>query len=594
MIKQGLLKRSLSCLLMLCCFQSATAAISQHKLAQFDYSQGQYRQALIWLDDQNDSELKAKTLLKLGLLDEASLVFANLATTPTQDQFWLKQAARHFYSAQYHLAKSDLSRISMPLSDVLKQQFHYLSARLALLNGDMSEFNEQRSRLGNSSGLSDYLTHYSILSLIEQQKLREDDLQRVLAAKPPTSPAKQALLERTLLAMGLNFIEQGADKSAITAFEKIRLQSSFIQPALLGFGWALNNTKQFAKAHQVFAILAQDNPAFHVDDSALRGYAYAKQQLGDIAGANMLLERGLTAYIQESRELAELSNRFAFDGVCLATAITDNLSENCTSATSELMDILASNRMSLAQEQLQQITELEQDYNAQLEELTMHQERLLERKQRVNKRVKQLPLAQVLSLIEQLTAQRNVFADAINTAMEKRDTHFFLSEKYLQQQQDINKLYKEMVLLKRAGLKNIDSQRRVDFMQRTLWWHSKSNFAKNSGSTNELLTLLDQEIGQLRNMHKQFVEYVATVNDIDTELTRIANIRAQVKQQQLLAQSLNDEVMKSLSKLFVEHLANRSKALQQSVINTKLSRLKIQDNSYQKQLASGVVGALHD
>ena len=596
-MKQSLLKSLWLTVLLLCCSYTVSAAISLHKLAKFNYADGQYRQALTWLDNQEDSELKAKTLVKLGLFDEASLVFEKLATTIAmreQAVFWLNQAARHFYSGEVDMAKTALLRVSAPLSKDIAPQFYYLSARLALLASDFTKFHQQQANIPANSVLNDYLAHHFILSKIKRQKLSVDDLQRHPIRKIPASSALTALSERTLLAMGLAFVEQGDNAAAISAFEQIRLQSPFIESALLGYGWALNNTQQFSKAHQVFVMIEQKNPTFYFDENALRGYAFAKQRLGHLAGANQLLESGLIAFTKEKNELIQLSQRFAFNGACLKALVVKASAANCHSATSELVELLASNSVALAKDQLSDIASLQDDYTAQLSELKVHHSRLLERKNRVNKRLEQLPLADVLSFIEQLSSQRDTLASAINTALEKRDTHFFLSEKYLKQQETIDKLYKEMVLLKRAGLINVDSQRRVDFMQRTLWWHSKSNFAKNSNSTKTLLEQLDKQITQLRGMHSEFVQYAAVVNDIDEDLSRIEALTLELKQQQQFAKQLNEQVMQSLSNQFVEHVAGRLKALEKSIINTKLSRLKIQDSSYQKQQALASRGVSND
>jgi len=570
----------------------ANATASEHRVAKFHYTQAQYRQALSWLAGLPRSELQAKTLVKLGLFEEARVIFNALPQQNAESaraDFWLNQAARHFYNAQVDQAKSDLSRLTIPLFPRLKSQYYYLKARLALLDDDLSSFYVYRETLQQGSVLRHYLEHHFIVLQIENKRLQMAHVDEYLVQSSATSSSMRALFERTWLAIGLDFVEQGDSVAAIAAFEKITLTSPFIESALLGYGWALNENEQFSKAHQVFSLLAQKDPQFYVQQRALRGFAFSKERTGDWLGANELLEQGLVAYSQEKIALAQLSQRFAVDGPCLNLAIVAQWSAQCHTPTSELLTMLANHNMVSTREQLLELASLEQDYREQLAALSMHQERLVERKQRVNKRLNVLPLAQVLSLIEQLNVQRDTLNSAMEHAIGRRNTHFFMPEKYIKQQEALDGLYREMVLLKRAGLGNRDSQRRADFIQRTIWWHSKSNYTKNKNSAEQSLASLNQQIVELGNMHQDFVNYAALVNDIDGDLGAIANLKRQLQQQQQIASQLAKDVTQRLSLQFINHLASRQHALKQAVINTKLSRLKLQDNSYQKQLTLGAV-----
>lgn len=563
-----------------------TASSFEEKLAKFHFDQGQYRQALLWLAEQEDSALKARTLVKLGLFDEASLVFEHLDKIQHQgatDRFWLNQAAREFYSAQYGLASKSLARISGQLTPLLQPQYNYLNARLALLDNDLKTFDRYRHQLTLKSALADYLSHHWLLHKIKHKTLTKSDLTQYVHLGGVPSPAMQSLAERTYVAMGLAYIDMGEQRAAIRAFEQIRLTSPFLKEALRGYGWALINTGQYARAHQMFTMLAQHNPTFYFEQDVVRGYAFAKQKLEDFAGAYQLLERGISAYALEHDNLISLQSRFRVDGSCLSAFVGANELTDCHTPTSHLMPLLASNKIAQIAEQLRTVDELSSDYHDKLVDIDMHHARLLERQTRVNQRVAQQPMEQVITLIDEVTVQRNILAALIAQAKASKDSHFFLAEKYLKQQAYLNQLYQEVVLLKRAGLKNDGSERRVEFMQRALWWHSKSNFISNSKTTENELAQLDDLLALLRTMHKNFVEYVAMVNNIDSALTHLAKLKLQYQQQQQQAKEVKTQLTSNLAQHFISHLEQRISALKQAELQTKLSRLKLLDFNYQQK-----------
>jgi len=577
------------CAFVLCLFITPLSVATQfeHDLAKFSYSDGQYRQSLLWLDQQPDSELKAKALLKLGLFDEARLIFNTLSVSDAstaQSTFWLEQAAIHFYSGQYQAAEQDLAHDLSALDGDSLAKYFYFRARFALINDDLSAFTAHRESLDNTSELQSFLAHHLIIYKINNHVLVAQDFADYHASLALYS-GSMVLADRTFLAMGHAFQAQDNIRSAILAYDNVRPNSPFIHQALLGVGWALNDNAQFDLALEKFKQLQSIAPQFSANDDAVRGIAFAMQNLGNTLGAFNQLEQGLKGYADTREALTRLTPKYGVDGECLRLAISHRLPASCQSATSDLMALVASHRLTQARLQLSDLDALAQDHSTQLGELSIHRERLLERKMRVNQRVEQLPLATILAVIEQLTVERNAIQDTIDVAIVKNDTHWFLSGKYLIQQQAVDRLYTEMVALKRAGLRNIDSQRRVNFMQRTLWWHSKSNFAKNRASVDALLASLNQQIAQLEAIYQRFDHYVAVVNDIDDDLTRISALEQEYHLQQQALPALELAITTELSAVFVAHLNRKMSLLDDAVVNTKLSRIKLLDTRYRQQLA---------
>lgn len=565
-------------------------ASTEDSVAQFHFQQAQYRQALTWLSDRPDSKLKARTLLKLGLFDEARLMFEALPlSTRVGDKspqngalFWFIQASRAFYVGDQTLAREALANIRQPLPEQYQQQANYLNARLALLAGDKELFEQYRRDIAPNSPLAVYLSHHAILAKIDDKQLNNRDLSRHLAMSVPTSEALNALYHRTLLAMAQAFILENKNDLAIAALTPIKRSPSLNSEVKVSLGWALNNTKQYQRAREVFAALFSNRSHHLLDGNAVRGYAYALAQLDSADKAVAVLQQSITAYQQELMVMSSLPSRYQQGHHCLANALSGNDQASCYSQASGLEQFLSEQSVALVRQQRSLLDGIAQDHLASLAQLAMHKERLLARQSKANQTIATFPLPTINTTLSQLKSDRNKLSSDIEQAALSRNSYFFLPQRYRKQQHEIDKLHTEVILLKRAGLGNAESELRVEFMQRTIWWHGKSKLSANIAQTKQQLAQLDHSIMQLSELYAAFSDYEQEVNEIDDELARIAKLEHEVIEQQQELLLVENQLEQQLSESLRQYLNQRHASMSRAMVDIKLALVKIQDVVYQR------------
>ena len=195
--------------------------------------------------------LRGGMLLSYGLHDEASAVFAQLiarqAAPAVRDRAWFYLARIRHQRGLGAEAEAALARINAPLPDTLEEERQLLRAQLLLQRDDYIGAATVLEPLRGSAGAGMYARFNLGVALIRSGDAeRGNALLDEVGQVPAANEEFRSLRDRANLALGFAALQARKPREARLALQRVRLNATQSNKALLGFGWAaaeLNDPK---------------------------------------------------------------------------------------------------------------------------------------------------------------------------------------------------------------------------------------------------------------------------------------------------------------------------------------------------------------
>ncbi len=308
---------------------NAANAAQQHMgQVLFAFYQGDHYSALLQqelLDEallkeeqqQQMALLKGGLSLSYGLTKQAQEVFEELLNeksgNSTQAMAWFWLGKIHYQQNDYRGAQAAFEHLShkkvrKKLDDGQQQEMRYMQAQIAMHLAPGS-VEKQLNALDQQSIYRAYINFNRGVELLEgnqreqgiawlqqayqtpQKAINKGWLSRWFAPEQAQQLAEhQALNDRIQLALGYGFMQADQPKLAVSAFTKVHEDSLDTNAALLGYGWALAQQKDYEKALSVWQQLIQQPGSGLYAYEAMLASAYAFEQ----ADANTQASRPLS------------------------------------------------------------------------------------------------------------------------------------------------------------------------------------------------------------------------------------------------------------------------------------------------------------
>ena len=295
--------------------------------------------------------LRGGLLLGYGMHREAGEIFAGLidrgAEPEVRDRAWYFLAKIRYQRGSLAEAADALSRIEHPLPGALDEERALLAGQVSLALGDPQKAaQELRALLARPavvetpkgadaprrsifSRLGRWLLDAVTLNFAREAEapvsstpsyarfnlgvalIRSGDIQggRALLEEVGRSPMPteelRSLRDQANVALGFTALTQDDPEGAAKALERVRLQGTHSNKALLGFGWAAAAQKKPTQALVPWMELAGRDPSDAAVLEARIAVPYALAEAGAYGQALARYQEALTAYEQENRALDE-------------------------------------------------------------------------------------------------------------------------------------------------------------------------------------------------------------------------------------------------------------------------------------------------
>lgn len=282
----------------------------------YNYFQGDYFQALTELmlgEDHQDMPnhaqfaqlLRGGISLSYGLDAQAASIFdqllAQLPKPEVRDRAWFYLGKNYYERGDMDAASTMLARSGNQLPDDLKQERDYLRANIALQHGDLA--NGMIATGKDEKAMSPWLPYVLFnRGVLQSTQGNAQDAEKTfaqLAALPLVDEEHKALRDRSFTAAGYTSLSAGDAKQALASFRQVRLNSPFADKALLGYGWAAAQLKDYQLALQPWQELNQRSLLLPAVQEGLLAVPYAYEQLNAPAQALQEYEHAEQLYLQE-------------------------------------------------------------------------------------------------------------------------------------------------------------------------------------------------------------------------------------------------------------------------------------------------------
>ena len=289
----------------------------------YDFYQDDYFQALteLLLGEQNHDMphhaqfahlLRGGISLSYGMDKQARSIFDELlAQHPdpaVRDRAWFYLGKSYYARGDNADALTMLDRSGDALPPRMAQERDYLRANLALRRGDLAAAQAfLPKQLPTASDDGDDLNPWLPYLLFNRGVLQSRRGEAAAAAQsfaqlealPLRSEEHKALRDRAFTAQGYTDLGAKQPQAALDAFRQVRLNSPFADKALLGYGWAAADTKNYKLALEPWQALIKRSLLSPAVQEGMLAVPYAYEKLGALALALQQYERAERLYGEE-------------------------------------------------------------------------------------------------------------------------------------------------------------------------------------------------------------------------------------------------------------------------------------------------------
>jgi hypothetical protein len=249
--------------------------------------------------------LRGGISLSYGMDAQATTIFEQLLAqhpkAEVRDRAWFYLGKNYYERGDSETAATLLGRSGNQLPKNLAQERDYLRANIALQHGDLANgvLPVDMSTSEMNPWQPYVLFNRGVLQSTQGSAHDATNTFAQLAALPLVEEEHKALRDRAFTAAGYTALAAGDKQHALDAFRQVRLNSPFADKALLGYGWAAAQLKDFPLALQPWQELNRRSLLLPAVQEGLLAVPYAYEQLNAPAQALQEYERAEQMYLQE-------------------------------------------------------------------------------------------------------------------------------------------------------------------------------------------------------------------------------------------------------------------------------------------------------
>ncbi len=487
----------------------------------YNFFQDDYFQALTELmlgEDHQDMPnhaqfgqlLRGGISLSYGMDAQAAAIFEQLLAqhpkAEVRDRAWFYLGKNYYERADFDAASAMLGRSGDHLSPGLAQERDYLRANIALKRGDLANGSIPAGKVDEAmSPWQPYvLFNRGVLQSTQGNAQDAKKTFAQLAALPLVEEEHKALRDRAFTAAGYTALGAGETQQALDSFRQVRLNSPFADKALLGYGWAAAQLKDFQLALQPWQELNQRPLLLPAVQEGLLAVPYAYEQLHAPAQALQEYERAEQLYLQEiaridgatqTLQTASLLNLW-LDPEAKKEWLSRNAELPVTPQLPYLEHLLSLNAIQEILKDMRDLGVLENyltDWRDRLVALDAAQALQYQRRQQV---LHDRPDQKIDARFAELQQQRDRIAAALQRAEQTRDGNVLMEAKDLAVWKRLERVRKNIEALQASGQdvnKELESYRRY---RGVLLWDLQDKYAARSWQLTKQLRDLDTQLAK--------------------------------------------------------------------------------------------------
>ncbi|MFT3954709.1 MAG: hypothetical protein QM722_10050 [Piscinibacter sp.] len=254
--------------------------------------------------------LRGGMLLSYGLHQEAGEIFTKLidqgAAPAVRDRAWFYLAKIRYQRGFLAPAEEALARIEGKLPGTLEEDRLLLQSNLMMARGDYAGAAALLDGVDKQSPIGQFARFNLGVALVKSgEEERGSALLDTLGQTPAANEEMRALRDKANLALGFTALQSGKPEGARRSLERVRLNAMQSNKALLGFGWAAAELKDYKLALVPWLELAGRDASDAAVLEARIAIPYAYAELGAYGEATEQYNAAIASYDSEGGRLDE-------------------------------------------------------------------------------------------------------------------------------------------------------------------------------------------------------------------------------------------------------------------------------------------------
>lgn len=283
----------------------------------YEYFQHNYLQALTELEVErkrggiqghgsHPDLMEGGIKLSYGMDRSAEKIFSRLLSDykdpAVRDQAWFYLGKIAYQRADFERSANSFDKINDDLPANLRDEFLFLTSNLLINARQLDRARQRIDRLDSESPWQPYARFNLGVAYASENAEQVDTSQQATAAFAKLdeyandSDELKALNDRANLAAGYVLLRGGQQADAIAAFKRVRLQGPYASQAMLGYGWAAAELKDYKLALTPWQRLSEQSLISPSVQESYLAIPFAYEQLGAERQALDEFERSAAAY----------------------------------------------------------------------------------------------------------------------------------------------------------------------------------------------------------------------------------------------------------------------------------------------------------
>ncbi len=253
-------------------------------------------------------------MLSYGMDRSAEKIFnrllADYKEPAVRDQAWFYLGKIAYQRAEFERSANSFDKIKDDLPANLRDEFLFLTANLLINARQLDRARQRIDKLDKNSPWQPYARfNLGVAYAAENADAGGDALPQATAAFAKLdeyardSDELKALSDRANLAAGYVLLRAGRQADAIEAFKRVRLDGPYTSQAMLGYGWAAAELKDYKLALTPWQRLSEQSLISSSVQESYLAVPFAYEQLGAERQALEEFERSAAAYEKELQRI---------------------------------------------------------------------------------------------------------------------------------------------------------------------------------------------------------------------------------------------------------------------------------------------------
>lgn len=253
--------------------------------------------------------------LAFGMQHHAEGVFNSILQNEqrpqhVRDAAWFYLGKLHYIRGDFTAAEQSFARVSESFQPALRAQMQSLQFNIRIRNNNFSGITPddvEELRSWNPYALYNLgAAHARAGSFQNAQAFFEKLADIEIVDNPKRQREQWALQDKAYTALGYSYLAEKKYRAAIREFTKVRLEGSFANQALLGYGWAAVAQEEYDVALKPWQVLRERSLMYPAVQESLLAIPYAYEKLnahGEAVSAYHTAEELLAREIQLIRDM---------------------------------------------------------------------------------------------------------------------------------------------------------------------------------------------------------------------------------------------------------------------------------------------------